>query len=84
MKIHWNGKTKNLIGPKVRQLRLEQGLSQAKLAEKLQLLGLECSDLTILRIEQGSRFVSDFEINAFAEYFQISADELLGRKNAKA
>lgn len=83
MKIHWDGKSKNLIGPKVRKLRLEQGLSQAKLAEKLQLLGLECNDLTILRIEQGSRFVSDFEINALAEYFQISADELLGRKDVK-
>lgn len=83
MKIHWDGNAKNLIGPKVRQLRLDQGLSQAKLAQKLQLLGLECNDLTILRIEQGSRFVSDFEITALAEYFQISADELLGRKDAK-
>ena len=83
MKIHWDGKSKNLIGPKVRKLRLDQGLSQAKLAEKLQLLGLECNDLIILRIEQGSRFVSDYEINALAEYFQISADELLGRKDAK-
>ena len=83
MKIHWDGKKKNLIGPKVRQLRLEQGLSQAKLAEKLQLLGLECNDLTILRIEQGSRFVSDFEIAALAEYFQVSADDLLGRMNTK-
>ena len=57
MKIYWNGTSKNIIGLKVKQLRTAQGLSQAALAGKLQLLGMECSDLTILRIEQGSRIV---------------------------
>ena len=52
MKIYWNGTSKNIIGPKVKQLRTAQGLSQAALAGRLQLLGMECSDLTILRIEQ--------------------------------
>ena len=65
MKIYWNGTSKNIIGPKVKQLHTVQGLSQAALAGKLQLLDMECSDLTILRIEQGSRFVPDYE-----EYLQ--------------
>jgi transcriptional regulator with XRE-family HTH domain len=51
MKIYWNGTSKNIIGSKIRQLRQEKGLSQAALASQLQLLGMECSDLTILRIE---------------------------------
>ena len=38
------------MGPKIRQLRRSKGLSQAALAGQLQLLGMECSDLTILRI----------------------------------
>ncbi len=50
MKIYWNGTSKNIIGSKIRQLRQEKGLSQAALAGQLQLLGMECSDLTILRI----------------------------------
>jgi len=79
MKIYWNGTSKNIIGPKVKQLRLEQGLSQAKLASQLQLRGMECNDLTILRIEQGSRFVPDYEVAILAEYFNISTDELLGK-----
>ena len=29
MKIYWNGTSKNIIGPKIRQLRTSQGLSQA-------------------------------------------------------
>ena len=68
MKIYWNGTSKNIIGPKVNQLRTAQGLSQAALAGRLQLLGMECSDLTILRIEQGSRFVPDYEVAILSEY----------------
>ena len=79
MKIYWNGTSKNIIGSKIRQLRQEKGLSQAALASQLQLLGMECSDLTILRIEQGSRFVPDYEVAILAEYFHISTDELLGK-----
>lgn len=79
MKIYWNGTSKNIIGSKVKQLRTVQGLSQAALAGRLQLLGMECSDLTILRIEQGSRFVQDYEIVILVEYFNISTDELLGK-----
>ena len=71
MKIYWNGTSKNIIGPKVKQLRTAQGLSQAALAGRLQLLGMECSDLTILRIEQGSRFVPDYEVAILSEYFNI-------------
>lgn len=82
MKIYWNGTSKNIIGSKVKQLRTELGLSQAKLATQLQLLGMECNDLTILRIEQGSRFVPDYEVAILAKYFKITTDELLGQKEA--
>ena len=77
MKIYWDGKSKNIIGPKLKALRLEAGLTQKALAEKLQLSGYEFSDLTILRIEQGKRFVPDYEIVAIADFFNITTDELL-------
>lgn len=77
MKIYWDGKSKNIIGPKVKALRLEANLTQKALAEKLQLSGYEFSDLTILRIEQGKRFVPDYEIVALAELFNVSTDDLL-------
>lgn len=78
MKIYWDGKSKNIIGPMIKKLRKEQGLTQKELAEHLQLQGQEFSDLTILRIEQGKRFVPDYEVVALAEYFNISTDTLLG------
>lgn len=83
MKIYWNGNSKNIIGDKVRALRKEQGISQKTLAARLQTEGFEFTDLTILRIEQGSRFVPDYEIVAIANYFHVSADYLLGISNEK-
>ncbi len=80
MKIYWNGTAKNVIGPSVRALRKQHQLSQKALAEKLQLMGYEFNDLTILRIEQGTRFVADYEVLALASFFQVSADDLLNNR----
>ena len=77
MKIYWNGKSKNIIGLKIKKLRKASGLTQREMAEKLQLEGHEFSDLTILRIEQGSRFVPDYEVTILADFFGVSTDELL-------
>ena len=77
MKIYWYGKSKNIIGNKIKNLRKQAGLTQKQLAEKLQLLGHEFSDLTIVRIEQGTRFVPDYEVVILSDFFHISTDELL-------
>lgn len=77
MKIYWNGKSKNIIGNKIKMLRKEKKLTQKGLAEKLQLEGHEFSDLTILRIEQGTRFVPDYEVVILADFFGVTTDELL-------
>ena len=77
MKIYWNGESKNIIGKKIKKLRKQSGLTQEGLAEKLQLEGHEFSDLTILRIEQGKRFVPDYEVIILADFFKITTDELL-------
>jgi Predicted transcription factor, homolog of eukaryotic MBF1 len=77
MKIYWDGNSKNIIGNKIKKLRKENSLTQKELAEKLQLEGHEFSDLTILRIEQGKRFVPDYEVIILADFFGITTDELL-------
>lgn len=77
MKIYWYGKSKNIIGPSVKVLRKQHQLTQKALAEQLQLQGYDFNDLTILRIEQGTRFVADYEVQALANYFQVSSDDLL-------
>ncbi len=80
MKIYWNGKSKNIIGNNVKKLRKQKGITQKAMAEKLQLEGFEFSDLTILRIEQGIRFVPDYEVVAIAEFFGVSTDDLMKKE----
>lgn len=77
MKIYWDGQSKNIIGNRIKKLRKEKNLTQKALAGKLQLEGHEFSDLTILRIEQGKRFVPDYEVVVLADFFGITTDELL-------
>lgn len=77
MKIYWNGTSKNIIGSRVRQLRKEKGWTQKALATQMQLSGLDMTELTVLRIENGSRFVPDYEVKALAKLFGISYAELL-------
>ncbi|MCD7833002.1 MAG: helix-turn-helix domain-containing protein [Lachnospiraceae bacterium] len=83
MKIYWDGKSKNIIGTKLRELRNKEGISQKSLAARLQTEGAEFNELTILRIEKGDRFVSDMEVKALANHFHVSADYLLGLTNEK-
>ena len=71
---------KNRIGPKVRELRRAQGLSQEQMAAQLQLLGMDSERGVVKRIENGSRFVTDLELCLLADYFQVSVRELLGRE----
>ena len=77
MKIYWSGKRKNIIGEKVRAFRKEKGMTQKALAEKLQLAGYDVTDLTILRIESGDRFVPDYEVKALSVALQVSYEDLL-------
>lgn len=65
-----------MIGPQVKALRKTLGLTQKALAEKLQLEGYEFSDLTILRIENGTRFTADYEVKALADIFGVTTDAL--------
>lgn len=79
MKIYWDGKSKNIIGEKIKLLRMNHvpTLTQKQLAEQLQLQGYSFEDLTILRIEKGTRFVADYEVRALALFFGVTTDFLL-------
>lgn len=85
MIIYWDKETnsKNRIGKRVKELRIDRQLSQKSLAEQLQLAGYDFNDLTVLRIEQGTRFVPDYEVVALAEFFQVSCEYLLGVTDKK-
>ena len=56
----------NLLGPQVRRLRMEAGLSQEALAAKLQLAGWDISRAGLSKIESRLRRVNDAEFYLLA------------------
>ena len=63
-------KLRNSIGRKIRSLRLEQGLSQEKLAELV-----EMSREHISCLERGKNTISIDSLYKIAQYFQIDIKE---------
>lgn len=72
----YDGK-KNLCGERVRAFRLQRHLSQAALAARLQTEGISIERDSISRIEIGTRFVADYELQALAKVLEVSVAKLL-------
>lgn len=69
----------NICGTRIRDFRkaLPEKTSQRKLAEMLQIEGLDLDKNAIQRIECGSRFVTDIELKVLARVLKVSFDDLL-------
>lgn len=77
MKIYaFDGKA-NVTGIRIHQARKALGLSQDALAARMQLENIEISQKAISRIEKQERFVSDYELRAFARVLHVDVEWLL-------
>ena len=82
MKIYsYNGKS-NIIGPRIKQIRKQQKLSQDMLAARLQIQNVELTQKCISRIEKQERFVTDYELRALAAALNVSVLWLLDISDA--
>ncbi|MBQ3258332.1 MAG: helix-turn-helix transcriptional regulator [Oscillospiraceae bacterium] len=72
--------TLNVSGKRIQTMRkqMQPKVSQKGLADMLQLVGLDIDKNAVQRIESGERFITDIELKAFAQIFNVSADALLG------
>jgi len=73
----------NLVGPQIRRIRCEQGLSQPALAAKCQRLGWDVGRDIIARIEAGIRLVTDSELVFLAGALGAPLVSLFPREIAK-
>ncbi len=72
-----NGARNNITGLAIRKLRLEHpGMSQKKLADAMQLAGIDLNKNAIQRIESGERFITDIELISFAQVLGVTPNEL--------
>ena len=69
----------NVCGQKIKEMRinLPEKTSQRRLAEMLQIAGLDIDKNGIQRIENGTRFVTDIELKKLAEVLNVSYQDLL-------
>ena len=69
----------NVCGQKVKEIReqLPEKTSQRKLADMLQMAGLDVDKNAVQRIESGKRFVTDIELKVIAKVLGVSYQELL-------
>lgn len=66
----------NISGGRIRQWRIDAGITQEQLAIKMQLNGLQLGQMAISRIETGKRLVADFELVIFSRVLGVSMEWL--------
>ena len=71
-----DGKAQNMVGDKVRKLRMEQKMSQQTLSDKLETHAIYICRGSISRIEDKQRTVTDMELYGLAQMLGVSIEEL--------
>lgn len=71
-----DGKNMNMIGHNVRKLRLEKGMSQQMLSNKLETLAIYICRGSISRIEDKQRTVTDMELYGLAKVLGVPIQSL--------
>ena len=70
----------NLVGPVVRKLRMDAGLSQEALSAKLQVAGWDLTRAGLSKIEARLRRVNDAELLVLARVLKCSVSDLYPAK----
>lgn len=77
MKIYKYKNKSNVIGPLIRNARINMDLTQESLAIKMQLENVEMSQKIISRIEKQERFVTDYELLTLLKILKINTSDLV-------
>lgn len=68
---------KNISGDRIHQARTTMRLSQADLAARMQVSGVNIEREAISKIETGDRFVTDYELMVFSDVLGVSVEWLV-------
>lgn len=73
------GGNNNICGRRIKEIRenLPEKTSQRKLADMLQMAGLDIDKNAVQRIESGKRFVTDIELKIISNVLNVSYQDLL-------
>lgn len=68
---------KNIAGQNIERIRLERGMKQRYVIEKLKIRGIDLSVSTYSKIEGQLRLLCDYELAAIAEILDVPVSSLL-------
>jgi hypothetical protein len=68
---------KNICGANIERIRKAQGMKQATLVSKMQLMGVDINPSSLSKLEGQTRSATDIELKVIAEILGVSIDELL-------
>ena len=71
-----DGTEMNLIGNRLRELRIQRGMSQQALSDKLETLAIYVCRGSISRIEDKQRTVTDIELYGFSKVLDVPIESL--------
>ena len=71
-----DGSDMNLVGHRIRELRIAKGMSQQELSNKLEMLAIYICRGSISRIEDKLRTVTDIELYGLAQVLGVDITEL--------
>ncbi len=77
MKILKFNEMHNITGQRIKELRIQRGLTQEQLAAKMQTAGIQINQKAISRIESGDRIITDYELMCLTEILRVSINQLL-------
>lgn len=67
---------RNIIGKKIREFRVNSGITQEDLTARLNVLGINIDRPMISKMENSSREIVDYEIKAIAQALKVSIEDL--------
>lgn len=69
------------IGENIRRIRKSKKIGQTELVRQLQLLGVEMTRETLVKIERGIQHIQAQQLKAIRDILETTYDELLEPKN---
>lgn len=67
----------NIIGSNIRRIRLEKGIGQTELVKQLQLMDVDITRETLVKIESGKQHIKIRQLIEILKVLQTSFEELI-------
>ncbi|WP_077368424.1 helix-turn-helix domain-containing protein [Anaerosalibacter sp. Marseille-P3206] len=81
MKLIIDSELRNIAGPRIKEARLKNNMTQEELSIKLETLAVYIDRASISKLEQQKRIITDIELIAISQILNVSINWLLGLNN---